>query len=133
MCTFRYDDDPDPDPDPEERTPAGPLCVPIRPGTREVAVRVFRTPLGERTAVGFTTPARLAATLGAGQAWIRLSEAALRAMTEPLGVLLLTLDPTFTAPAVTPAPAARPVPGGAAGTGEDGPRDGAVAARGAAS
>ncbi|MFI8106157.1 SAV_915 family protein [Streptomyces sp. NPDC086023] len=133
MCTFRYEDDPDP----EERIPAGPLCVPVRPGTRGVAVRVFRTPLGERTAVGFTTPARLAATLGAGQVWIRLSETALRALTEPLGVLLLTLDPTLTAPAVAPAPAPapapRPAPGAAAGTDDDGPRDGAVAARGAAS
>lgn len=101
MCLFRYDDDPEP----EERTPAGPLCVPVRPGGAEVVLRLFRTPLGARTAVGFTSPDRLSATLGAEQSWIRLSEAALRAMTGPLGVPLLTVDPTFTAPAVTTGPA----------------------------
>ncbi|MFC9820456.1 SAV_915 family protein [Streptomyces erythrochromogenes] len=68
-------------------------------------LRLFRTPLGARTAVGFTSPDRLSATLGAEQSWIRLSEAALRAMTGPLGVPLLTVDPTFTAPAVTTGPA----------------------------
>ncbi|MEJ8642046.1 SAV_915 family protein [Streptomyces sp. MS1.HAVA.3] len=59
---------------------------------------MFRTPLGTRTAVGFTSADRLAATLGAAQPWIRLSEAALRAMAEPLGASLLTVDPTLTAP-----------------------------------
>ncbi|MGE7385208.1 SAV_915 family protein [Streptomyces sp. NPDC004126] len=97
MCLFHYDDDPEP----EERVPAGLLYVPVRPGTAEVVVRLFRTPLGARTAVGFTDPGRLAATLGAEHPWIRLSEPALRAMSEPLGVVLLTVDPTFTAPAVT--------------------------------
>ncbi|WP_420715212.1 hypothetical protein [Streptomyces sp. XY332] len=38
---------------------------------------------------------------GAEQPWIRLSEPALRAVAQPLGVVLLTADPTFTAPAVT--------------------------------
>ncbi|MFG2292701.1 SAV_915 family protein [Streptomyces sp. NPDC048603] len=96
MCLFQYDDDPEP----EERVPAGLLYVPVRPGTAEVVVRLFRTPLGARTAVGFTDPERLAATLGAEQPWIRLSEPALRAMAEPLGAVLLTVDPRFTAPAV---------------------------------
>lgn len=66
-----------------------------------MVVRLFRTPLGARTAVGFTSAERLAATLGAGQRWIRLSESALRAMTEPVGASLLTVDPALTAPAVT--------------------------------
>ncbi|MFE2322931.1 SAV_915 family protein [Streptomyces sp. NPDC059385] len=118
MCLFQYDDDPEP----EERVPAGLLYVPVRPGTGRVVVRMFRTPLGARTAVGFTDPGRLAAALGAEQPWIRLSEAALRGMSEPLGAELLTVDPTLTAPAVTgsvavgtagtgraPVPAARPV------------------------
>ncbi|MDV5143717.1 hypothetical protein R1T08_05330 [Streptomyces sp. SBC-4] len=48
MCLFQYDDDPEP----EEPDPAGLLYVPVRPGTRAVAVRVLRTPLGSRTAVG---------------------------------------------------------------------------------
>ncbi|MFB7176317.1 SAV_915 family protein [Streptomyces sp. NPDC056257] len=100
MCLFQYDDDPEP----EERVPAGPLYVPVLPGRTEVAVRLFRTPLGARTAVGFTSAERLAATLGAGQRWIRLSEAALHAMAEPVGASLLTVDPTLTAPAVTGTP-----------------------------
>ncbi|MFD7627730.1 SAV_915 family protein [Streptomyces sp. NPDC059851] len=105
MCLFQYDDDPEP----EEQVPAGPLYVPVRPGTAEVVVRLLRTPLGARTAVGFTGPEQLGAVFGAEQPWIRLSEAALRSMTEPLGVSLLTIDPTFTAPAVTGAAASRPV------------------------
>lgn len=97
MCLFQYDDDPEP----EERVPAGPLYVPVLPGRAEVVVRLFRTPLGARTAVGFTSAERLAATLGDGRPWIRLSESALRAMAEPVGASLLTVDPTLTAPAVT--------------------------------
>ncbi|GLV87351.1 hypothetical protein Slala03_70400 [Streptomyces lavendulae subsp. lavendulae] len=96
MCSFRYDDDPEP----EEQVPAGPLYVPVRPGGAEVVMRLFRTPLGARTVVGFTDPGRLAATLGVRQPWIRLYESVLSAMAEPLGVSLLTLDPTFTAAAV---------------------------------
>ncbi len=107
MCLFRYDDDPEP----EEQVPAGPLYVPVRPGGAEVVVRLFRTPLGARTAVGYTSPDRLVAALGVEQPWIRLSESALRAMAEPLGVSLLTVDPTFTAPAVAAGPpVAAPLP-----------------------
>ncbi|WP_407835746.1 SAV_915 family protein [Streptomyces sp. DSM 116496] len=105
MCLFQYEDDPEP----EERVPAGPLYVPARPGSAQVVVRLFRTPLGARTAVGFTTAERLVATLGAGQPWIRLSETALRALAEPLGASLLTVDPTLTAPPVTPTAATGPV------------------------
>ncbi|MET9693428.1 MULTISPECIES: SAV_915 family protein [unclassified Streptomyces] len=101
MCLFQYENDPEP----EERVPAGPLYVPVRPGIAEVVLRMFRTPLGDRTAVGFTRPDLLAATLGAEQPWIRLSESALRALASPLGACPLTIDPTFTAPAVTPVPA----------------------------
>ncbi|WP_371619055.1 SAV_915 family protein [Streptomyces sp. NBC_00454] len=97
MCLFQFADDAEP----EERIPAGPLYVPARPGAAHLVVRLFRTPLGTRTAVGFTSPDRLAATLGAAQPWIRLSEAALRALAEPLGVSLLTIDPALTAPPVT--------------------------------
>lgn len=107
MCLFQYEDDPEP----EERVPAGlpTLYVPARPGPAQVVVRLFRTPLGARTAVGFTSAQRLTATLGAEQPWIRLSEAALRAMAEPLGASMLTVDPTLTAPAVTAATATGPV------------------------
>ncbi|MFG2235025.1 SAV_915 family protein [Streptomyces sp. NPDC048723] len=111
MCLFQYADDPEP----EERVPAGPLYVPVLPGRAEVVVRLFRTPLGARTAVGFTSAERLAATLGAAQPWIRLSESALRAMAEPIGASLLTVDPTLTAPAVT-GTAVGTAAGAAAGT-----------------
>lgn len=112
MCLFQYDDDPEP----EERVPAGPLYVPVLPGRAEVVVRLFRTPLGARTAVAFTSAERLTATLGAGLPWIRLSESALRAIAGPVGASLLTVDPTLTAPAVTatagtaPGPINTPVP-----------------------
>ncbi|WP_405996796.1 SAV_915 family protein [Streptomyces sp. NBC_00829] len=113
MCLFLYDDDPEP----EEQVPAGPLCVPVRPGPGRAALRLFRTPLGARTAVGFTSPALLAAALGTEQPWIVLSEPALRAMAEPLGVTRLTLDPTLTAPAVRAAVENRSAaPLGATGT-----------------
>lgn len=93
------------DPEPAERTPAGPLFVPVRPGPSGCTARLFRTPLGERTAVAFTSVRRLTAILGPDQAWIRLAEPALRALTAPLGVTRLTLDPQFSAPAAAPAPA----------------------------
>ncbi|MFI5763403.1 MULTISPECIES: SAV_915 family protein [unclassified Streptomyces] len=98
------------DPEPSEPVPAGPLYVPVRPGPAGCATRFFRTPPGERTAVGFTSEARLTATLGADQSWITLSEPALRALAEPLGVRRLTVDPQFSAPAPVPALAAKPLP-----------------------
>lgn len=113
-------EDPDPeDPDPEERTPAQPeepgragsaqsLYVPVRIGAAGCAARFFRTPLGERTAVGFTSLELLVAALGAGQAWVRLAEPAVRALALPLGVRVLTVDPRLTAPAAAPAPAPTP-------------------------
>ncbi|MER7719270.1 SAV_915 family protein [Streptomyces flaveolus] len=105
------------DPEPSELFPAGPLYVPVRPGPSGCTLRLFRTPLGRRTAVGFTSERGLITTLGAGQASIRLAEPALRALTAPLGVTTVTVDPQFTAPAVAstgaapagppPAPAVR--------------------------
>lgn len=100
MCLFQYDDDPDP----EEQAPGGLLYVPVRPEAAGIALRMFRTPLGERTAVGFTRQDRLTVTLGAGQTSIRLSEPALRSLALPLGVSRLTLDPVLSAPAVTAEP-----------------------------
>ncbi|MGW7406693.1 SAV_915 family protein [Streptomyces sp. NPDC054833] len=90
------------DPEPSERHPAGPLFVPVRPGPAGCTARLFRTPLGDRTAVGFTSARGLAATLGPDQAWIRLAEPALRALTAPLGVTTVTIDPPFSAPAPSP-------------------------------
>ncbi|WP_405883301.1 hypothetical protein OG762_34995 [Streptomyces sp. NBC_01136] len=87
------------DPEPSERFPAGLLFVPVRSGPAGCTARFFRTPLGGRTAVGFTSAAKLTATLGPDQTWIRLSEPALRALAAPLGVTALTVDPQFSAPA----------------------------------
>ncbi|WP_405573448.1 hypothetical protein OG418_48980 [Streptomyces phaeochromogenes] len=89
------------DPEPCERVPAGLLFVPVRSGPVGCTARFFRTPLGGRTAVGFTSAARLTATLGTGQACIRLSEPALRALAAPLGITALTVDPPFSAPAAS--------------------------------
>ncbi|MBW8800364.1 MAG: hypothetical protein JF597_44385 [Streptomyces sp.] len=100
------------DPEPSDRSPAGPLFVPVRPGPAGCAARFFRTPLGERTAVGFTSARGLAATLGPDQAWIRLAEPALRALAAPLGVTTVTVDPQLSAPA--PAPVAPFAPRGRA-------------------
>ncbi|GHC50388.1 SAV_915 family protein [Streptomyces flavofungini] len=90
------------DPEPCERGPAGPLFVPVRPGPAGCVARLFRTPVGDRTAVAFTTPQRLTDELGARQPWIRLSEPALRALTEPLGVPRVTVDPRLTPGSATP-------------------------------
>ena len=87
------------DPEPCERVPAGLLFVPVRSGRAGCTARFFRTPLGGRTAVGFTSAAKLTATLGPDQASIRLSEPALRALAAPLGVTALIVDPSFSAPA----------------------------------
>ncbi|MGW0908965.1 SAV_915 family protein [Streptomyces sp. NPDC002853] len=85
------------DPEPSEPGPAGPLFVPVRPGPAGCVARLFRTPVGGRTAVAFTTPQRLSAALGDRQAWIRLSEPALRTLAEPLGVREVTVDPRLAA------------------------------------
>ncbi|MFB7307216.1 SAV_915 family protein [Streptomyces sp. NPDC056192] len=90
------------DPEPSERFPAGLLYVPVRSGPSGCTTRFFRTPLGGRTAVGFTSAAKLTATLGTDQPSIRLSEPALRALAAPLGVTALTVDPQLSAPATTP-------------------------------
>ncbi|MFJ5975011.1 SAV_915 family protein [Streptomyces sp. NPDC093060] len=97
MAQLRYGNDPEP----SDRFPAGLLYVPVRPGPSGSAARLFRTPLGDRTAVGFTSESRLVATLGPDQAWIRLAEPALRSLTASLGVTTVTVDPQFTTPAPT--------------------------------
>ncbi|MEU3298292.1 hypothetical protein ABZ729_00445 [Streptomyces sp. NPDC006678] len=67
------------DPEPSERVPAGLLFVPVRPGPSGSTGMFFRSPLGCRTAVGFTSQQKLLSTPGEEQAFVRLSE--------PLGVL----------------------------------------------
>ncbi|MFB9371622.1 SAV_915 family protein [Kitasatospora sp. NPDC001664] len=92
------------DPEPLERVPAGPLYVPVRPGPMGCTTRFFRTPLGGRTAVAFSSELLLTAALGAEQPWIRLAEPALRALAAPMGVTALTVDPQLSAPAAAPSP-----------------------------
>ncbi|MGW9434057.1 SAV_915 family protein [Streptomyces decoyicus] len=87
------------DPEPCPCFPAGPLFVPVRPGPAGCVPRFLRTPLGARTAVGFTSVAQPFATLGTDHACIRPSEPALRALAVALGVPVLTVDPQFSAPA----------------------------------
>ncbi|HJD82184.1 SAV_915 family protein [Kitasatospora aureofaciens] len=70
-------------------------------------LRLFRTRDGRRCAVGFSSPEALAALLGPEQAYTELGEPALRALTSPLGVDTLVLDPRLVAPPV-PTPAAAP-------------------------
>ncbi|MCL7375689.1 SAV_915 family protein [Streptomyces sp. 35G-GA-8] len=103
----------DPDADPDEPRTARPLYVPVRLGSAGGHhLRFARTPLGARTAIGFTSASRLIAVLGAGQPWIRLAEPALRALAEPLGAALVTVDPQLTAPAPAPAIGGQPAPAG---------------------
>ncbi|UWE11589.1 SAV_915 family protein [Actinacidiphila bryophytorum] len=69
------------------------LYVPVRSGPAGLVVRLWRTPVGTKTAVAFTTDQRLRAALGPCHAWIRLSESALRRLAEPLGTTAVTVDP----------------------------------------
>ncbi|GAA1933655.1 SAV_915 family protein [Kitasatospora viridis] len=91
------------------------LVIPVRPGPAGLTLRLFRTPLGERTAVAFSTVERLGAALGPEQPWTTLCPTALRELAEPLGVALLTVDPQLVAPAprpLAPTPLPAPVPAG---------------------
>ncbi|CAM5410376.1 hypothetical protein STANM309S_01217 [Streptomyces tanashiensis] len=82
------------------RTRSGRTSSRPRPvGTRGLQRPPLPYALGDRTAVGFTSEAGLAATLGPDHACVRLSEPALRALVAPLGVTALTVDPQFAAPA----------------------------------
>ncbi|MEV5508316.1 SAV_915 family protein [Streptomyces orinoci] len=87
------------------RLPSGPapaLYVPVRPCPSGFTLRVFRTPLGERTAVAFTSGRLLADCLGPRQAAVRLSLPAVRALAAPLGITGVRIDPQLTAPPVRP-------------------------------
>ncbi|WP_404868262.1 SAV_915 family protein [Kitasatospora griseola] len=93
---------------PSERTPTGRLVVPVRSGPAGHTLRVFRTAVGDRTAVAFTSEQRLIAVLGPDHPWIALAEPALRALCEPLGITALTVDPPLAAPAPAPCDPALP-------------------------
>ncbi|MBM9510317.1 SAV_915 family protein [Actinacidiphila acididurans] len=96
------------DAEPLEPGPAGhALFVPVRPGPAGCTTRFFRTAMGGRTAVAFTSERALVRALGPDRPWIRLSEPALRALAEPLGVTDLRIDPVLSAP---PAGVGAPAP-----------------------
>ncbi|MEV6103767.1 SAV_915 family protein [Streptomyces sp. NPDC051940] len=73
------------------------LFVPVSNGSDGYALRMFRTPLGTRTAVAFTSEQALVRVLGPAQPWIRLAESAVRSLAAPLGARRLTVDPLLTA------------------------------------
>lgn len=89
-----------------EPRPQAVLFVPVLPGPQCLIARMFRDPLGERTAVAFTSADRLTATLGVAHAHTRLCERALRELAALQGITQLTIDPTLAAPAA-PATATR--------------------------
>ncbi|MEU3350951.1 SAV_915 family protein [Streptomyces sp. NPDC037389] len=82
--------------------PQRPLYVPVRPCPVGFALRVFRTPLGARTAVAFTSRRRLSDCLGPGVPSVRLALPAVRALAAPLGVGQVSVDPQLTARPVLP-------------------------------
>ncbi|MEH6378285.1 SAV_915 family protein [Streptomyces sp. KLMMK] len=94
---------------PAGHAPEQPLYVPVRRCACGFALRVFRSPLGTRTAVAFTTERRLSAVLGPDQPSVRLALPAVRALATPLGVATVSIDPQLTAPAVRTDPAGPPV------------------------
>ncbi|MGW4897164.1 SAV_915 family protein [Kitasatospora sp. NPDC004240] len=69
-------------------------------GSAARRLRFFRLRDGRRCAIGFSSAEALTELLGPGQAIAELSEPALRALTDPLGVHTLVLDPRLVAPSV---------------------------------
>ncbi|MFJ8435517.1 SAV_915 family protein [Kitasatospora sp. NPDC094019] len=77
--------------------------VPVTVTGRTTSLRLFRLRDGRRCAVGFSSADALAELLGPEQAAVELGEPALRALTSPLGVDELVLDPRLVAaPVVAP-------------------------------
>ncbi|MFJ4093191.1 SAV_915 family protein [Kitasatospora sp. NPDC089913] len=83
--------------------------VPVTVTGRTTSLRLFRLRDGRRCAVGFSSAGALAELLGPEQAAVELGEPALRALTAPLGVEELVLDPRLVAAPVVP-PGGRPAP-----------------------
>ena len=72
------------------------LFVPVRVGACALALRLFRTASGKRTAVAFSSPLRLAKVLGTDQQWVVLTAPALRGMLAELDVIGIVIDPAGT-------------------------------------
>jgi hypothetical protein len=69
------------------------MVVPVRAGSETVCLQCGRLPTGERVGIAFTTQARLAGVMGAGQPWIRLSDQAMKEMLASAGVARIQVDP----------------------------------------
>ncbi|MEU4209363.1 SAV_915 family protein [Streptomyces sp. NPDC026206] len=92
------------DGEPSHPVRANLLYVPVRPCPAGFALRVYRSPLGTRAVVAFTTVRRLSDCLGPDVTSVRLALPAVRALAAPLGVALVSVDPQLTAPPVRPFP-----------------------------
>jgi hypothetical protein len=92
------------------------LFVPVRESaTGTLALRTGRLPSGPPVGLAFTAAAALQSALGPGQPWIRLDEDALRGMLALGGIAQIQVDPSLSAPQLTPAsPLAPPPPSRAA-------------------
>jgi hypothetical protein len=84
--------------------------VPVRTTGPVQVLRLFRHRDGSRCAVAFRTAAALHDLLGPDQEAAELTEPALRALTAPLGVHRLVLDPGLVAPQPAGAAAAAALP-----------------------
>ena len=73
------------------------MVVPVHTRSGMASLWCGRLPTGERVGIAFTTEARLARAMGAGQPWIHLSEQALKETLAPLGVTLIQVDPGLVA------------------------------------
>lgn len=71
-----------------------PLFIPVRRTACDIVVpRLARLPEGIEVGVGFTSMQSLATVCGPGQAWIQMTESALRALLCPLGIRDIEVDP----------------------------------------
>ena len=95
------------DPSPTSVRSPGVLFVPARPGPHCLVARMFRNPMGQRTAVGFTSASKLTVTLGTSHGYTRLCERALRELAALQGITELTIDPPLAAPTATSTPQTR--------------------------
>jgi hypothetical protein len=85
----------DPDLTSLDMSATGLMVVPVRTGSGMAGLRCGRLPSGERVGIAFTTEARLARVMGAGQPWIHMSARAMEEMLAPLGVTRIQVDPSL--------------------------------------
>src|SRR5258706_13576786 len=86
-----------------------PLVVPIHQRSSDViVVMTGRTPTGQQVGIAFTAVEHLINAMGKSQAWMHLSETALRGMLAPLGFRRIQVDPLLVGPEVPKAPVVAP-------------------------